>query len=202
MLDVHSLGFVCVCTPKRRKLKELAEKSWETHFKIQSCKNQKSVSLTSNMMKTNQVLWQAYAWLRATRIHVVASRNFIFMERFRGCHVSRGRCRILRFFKPPSSKTHPKNIYSTDVSFHWPWGQCPLIGCIYRWPWVQLDRLGASFKSFHGSPGQATFNATQPIFEGPTSAGGSQSSTWGRSLPLPPMVLQEKVTRSLRCCWR
>lgn len=132
VLDAHSLGFVCVCTPKRPKLRELAELSWETHFKFM--KNQKSVSLTSNMMKTTQVLWQAYAWLRATRMHVVASRNFISMELFRGCHVSRGRCRILRFFKPPSSKTHPK-ISSTDVSFNWPWGQCPLIGCIYRWPW-------------------------------------------------------------------
>lgn len=40
-------------------------------------------------------------------------------------------------------------------------------------------------KSFHGSPGQATFNATQPIFEGPTSAGGSQSST-GEVCPFLP----------------
>ena len=41
-------------------------------------------------------------------MHVVASRNFMSMERFRGCQVSRGRCRILRFFKPPSRKNTSK----------------------------------------------------------------------------------------------
>lgn len=34
---------------------------------------------------------------------------------------------------PPAK--HIQKIYSTDVSFNSPWGQCPLIGCIYRWPW-------------------------------------------------------------------